>query len=114
MRNLSKQSLFAIAMAYGLSVAGAQESATQTPGSATGAPQSAASTAQPASPSATSPTTTAPAPGTATSPAGGTSAQSAESQTQQDGVVKYGGAVMFVKYGKPQRVENEMKLSEGI
>lgn len=32
----------------------------------------------------------------------------------QDGIVKHKGAVMFVKNGHPQRVDHEMKLSEGI
>lgn len=32
----------------------------------------------------------------------------------QEGIVKRGGEILFIKNGNPQRVNNELRLSEGI
>ena len=91
MKTVSKRLLFSVAAVCSLSIAGAREPGTEPAGSA-------ADTQSPSSAT------------TATS--SGSTSQS-QSQTQ-DGIVKHKGAVMFVKNGQPQRVDRELKLSEGI
>ncbi|RYD74556.1 MAG: hypothetical protein EOP84_19725 [Verrucomicrobiaceae bacterium] len=112
MKNLSKQTLLAVTLACGLSVASAQQSSTQTPGTPLGGQGGGVSTSQPGETSKKTPAATSPTTETAETSTSGASKPA--TPQSQDGIVKYRGAVMFVKYGKPQPVKNEMKLSEGI
>ena len=100
MKTKSQMFLLSIATACGLGVAAIAQEASQDPGLSGSKAREQSSTSTSPSPSSS----------TTSSKNLGTSG----SQHIQDGLVKHEGTIKFIKNGHVQKVDKEMKLSEGI
>jgi hypothetical protein len=111
MKSQSSTLMFTVAVACGLGVAAIAQEAQPDPSlTGSGNPTQTASNSPTSGVSKTSPSSQY-----SSGQTGQPGSTAAPSQQQiQDGLVKHGGAIMFIKNGQATKVEREMKLSEGI